>query len=116
MLVVSMLLFLKENYPVTIIVSLLLLSEGILYITSFFSDIFERTTVTRYTLLLVSLTITTIGVLSVSKLKETAFQMIHRVITIYVGWITILYLGGSSYVHPLSFTISILYLIFLIFQ
>ncbi|MCE7735205.1 MAG: hypothetical protein GPJ54_10030 [Candidatus Heimdallarchaeota archaeon] len=90
------------------IVSLFLLFEGLTYISSFFLDIAFRDTFSRYLLLLVALVLSTVGTFVLRSQEESMYQQIHRVIASYMGWITILYMGGSSYIDPLYYTLVII--------
>ncbi|MCY3414776.1 MAG: zinc ribbon domain-containing protein [Candidatus Heimdallarchaeota archaeon] len=113
--ILTIFMYRSKKFDRTIITSMLLISEGIGYLSAFSFDLLARSTFSRHFLLVIALIVTTIGYLSIIKLQETFFQMIHRVIMIYLAWLTLFYTAGSDYLTPTVFTITALLIVLLIY-
>ncbi len=106
--ILSIVLYNIDRFDKSIITTMLIISESISFYSSFMLDIVERNTGTKYILLVTSISVASIAIISGRFLRENNYQMIHRVIGIYIAWITIFYLGGSSLVSPVVYTLAIL--------
>lgn len=94
-----------------IVTTFLLFSESVGFFSVYMFDLMERTILSRNILFIVSILIGLISLSSILYLKESNYQMVHRVIGSYIAWMSVYYVAGTVYITSMVFTLCIMVLL-----